>query len=111
MELLSLVPSLEPIPRRDLGPSRSIPRRSETRYRRRLALSLSSMEDLSGRWWRPDDLIAASVPIRLSVSSRDFRHGDAMKPVREAIAAARLAELCPWNLDWEVWLVPKYCIS
>lgn len=30
-----------------------------------------------------------------------------MKPVREAIAAARIAELRPWNLDWEVLLTPR----
>jgi hypothetical protein len=64
------------------------------------------MEDLVGRWWRPAGLIAVCEPRRLSATPRDFRQSDAMKPVREAITAARFAELRPWNLDWEIWLTP-----
>jgi hypothetical protein len=65
------------------------------------------MEDLFGRWWTPSELIAACENIRLSVTSRDFRHSDEVKHVREALAAAKFAELRPWNLDWEVSLTPK----
>ena len=65
------------------------------------------MEDLFGRWWKASELIAACENIRLSVTSRDFRHSDEVKHVREAIAAAKFAELRPWNLDWEVSLTPK----
>jgi hypothetical protein len=64
------------------------------------------MENMFGRWWTPSELSAACESIRLSDASHDFRHGDAMKPVREAIAAAKFAELRPWNLDWEVLLTP-----
>jgi hypothetical protein len=65
------------------------------------------MVDLFDHWWTPSELIAACEPIRLSVASCDFRHREEMKPVREAMAAAKFAELRPWNLDWEVSLTPK----
>jgi hypothetical protein len=50
--------------------------------------------------------MTACERIRASVSADEFRKGNNMKPAREAWVAAGFAETRPWNLDWEVWLVP-----
>lgn len=68
-----------------------------------------SIDRLYRRWWLPADLMATCDQIRLSpcVDLDEFRHDNAMKPVREAKVAAKFASTRPCDLDWKIWIVPQ----
>jgi hypothetical protein len=67
------------------------------------------IDGLYSQCWEPAGLKEACDRIRLSpyVSVREFRHSNAMKPVREATVAAIFARSRPWGLDWKVRIVPQ----